>query len=128
MEYKRRKIVKGKVENGKQTGNKCDNGQRTFFSICLFIYLFIFAFHFLEQLKFVLGLPKWKFSTGIKSGKVTLPPLKNIPLMPLVVRGNMLSAPPPLFFRLHLAGANFEIVEYMKGVTFKCDLSYQKVP
>ena len=41
-------------------------------------------------LKFVLGLPKWEISTGKKlftpgkkSEKITLPPLKNIPLMPL---------------------------------------------
>ena len=31
-----------------------------------FIYFFIFAFHFSKRLKFVLGLPKWEFSTGKK--------------------------------------------------------------
>ena len=42
-----------KIENGR--GKKYANEQRTFS-----------AFHFLKQLKFVLGLPKWKFSTGKK--------------------------------------------------------------
>ena len=62
-----------------------------FFVLFLFCYgfFFFFAFHFSKPLKFVLGLPKWKFSTrkkhfmlGKKSGKMTLPPLKNIPVMP----------------------------------------------
>ena len=51
----------------------------------------IFAFHFSKPLKFVLGLPKWEcsagkkhFTLGKKSGKITLPPLKNIPLTPIV--------------------------------------------
>ena len=30
-----------------------------------------FSFHFWKPLKFVLGLPKWEFSTGKKSGKMT---------------------------------------------------------
>ena len=49
-----------------------------------------FAFHFSKQLKFVLGLPKWKFSTGEKafhtgekSWKMTLPPQKTFPVTPL---------------------------------------------
>ena len=33
---------------------KYENGQRTFF----------FVFHFLKQLKSVLGIQKWKFSVG----------------------------------------------------------------
>ena len=32
-----------------------------------FFILFYFIFHFSKQLKFVLGLPKWEFSTGEKS-------------------------------------------------------------
>ena len=47
-------------------------------------------FNFAKPLKFVLGLPKWEFYTrkshftlGKKSGKMTSPPLKNIPLMPM---------------------------------------------
>ena len=53
--------------------------------------LFFFAFHFWKQWKFVLGLPKWEFSTrkkhfilGKKSGKITLPPQKNMPVTPLI--------------------------------------------
>ena len=56
-----------------------------------------FAFHFSKPLKFVLGLPKWQFSTGKRhftpgkhSGKLTLPPLKIIPLTPLVAMRVML--------------------------------------
>ena len=54
-------------------------------------FFFFFAFHFWKRKKFVLGLPKWEFSTGKKhftpgkkSGKMTLPPQKNMPVMPLV--------------------------------------------
>ena len=42
-------------------------------------------------MKFVFGLPKWKFSTGKKhftpgkkSGKMTLPTQKNFPVTPLL--------------------------------------------
>ena len=51
---------------------------------------FFLLFTFSKPLKFVLGLPKIKmeifywekaFHVGKKSGKMTLPPLKNIPLM-----------------------------------------------
>ena len=76
---KKRKIVKGKVkiENGRR--EKFQNEERTFF-----FFFFFFAFHFSKWLKFVLGLPKWKFATGKKhftpgkkkSGKITLPPQK----------------------------------------------------
>ena len=52
---------------------------------------FLFFFHFSKPLKFVLGLPNGNFLPGNsishqekKSGKMTLPPLKNIPLMPLL--------------------------------------------
>ena len=57
---------------------------------CFVLFCFFFAFHFWKPLKFVLGLPKWEFSTGKKdftlgkkSGEMTLPLLKNIPLTPL---------------------------------------------
>ena len=57
----------------------------------LFFFFFFFcAFPFWKPLKFVLGLPKMEFSTrkkhyalGKKSGIMTLPPLKNIPLTSL---------------------------------------------
>ena len=51
MEKKRRKIVKGKVKN---------------YYYFFFFFFFFFAFHFSKRLKFVLGLPKWKFSIGKK--------------------------------------------------------------
>ena len=55
--------------------------------------LFFFPpFHFSKWLKFVLGQPKWEFSTGKKyftlgkkSGKITLPPQKNILVTPLPI-------------------------------------------
>ena len=44
-----------------------------------------------KRWKFVLGLPEWEFSTGKKhftpgkkSGKMTLPPQKNMPVTPLL--------------------------------------------
>ena len=80
---------KEKTENG-QEKQGMENlkffEQRTFF----FFFFFFFAFHSLRPLKFVWGLQKWKillgkniFYTGKKLGKVTLSPLKNIPLTPL---------------------------------------------
>ena len=56
-------------------------------------FFFFFASHFSKKpLKLVLGLPKWKFSTGKKhftpgkkSGKMILPPQKNFPVMPCIV-------------------------------------------
>ena len=58
----------------------------------LFFLFCFFADHFLKPLKFVWGLPKWKLLLGKKSilhqeksGKVTFPLLKNIPLMPLML-------------------------------------------
>ena len=48
-----------------------------------FFFFFFFAFHFSKRLRFVLGLPKWKFSIGEKLGKITLPPQKNFPVTPL---------------------------------------------
>ena len=78
---------------------KLQNEERTFFFFCfilfcLFIFCFVlfcfvFASHFSKPLKFVLGLPKWKFPTGKKhftpgkkSGKMTAPP-KNFPVTPM---------------------------------------------
>ena len=66
-------------------------GERTFFSPS------VFYSHFLKTLKFVLGLPKWKFSTGKKAfhaGKMTLPPLKNIPLTPLHTKSGIFNRQP----------------------------------
>ena len=78
----KKEIVKGKVGNWKWK-EKMRRGPLLFF-------FFFFALHFSKPLKFVLGLPKWKFSTrkqhftpGNKSRKITLPPQKNFPVMPL---------------------------------------------
>ena len=61
-----------------------------FVLFCFVLVFFFFAFHFPKPLKFVLGLSKWKFSTGQKhftpgkkSGKLTLPSQKNFPVTPL---------------------------------------------
>ena len=100
LRKKRRKIVKGKVENWKRKVEKLQNEERTFF------FLFFFASHFSKPLKLVLGLQKWKFSTrkkhfmpGIKSGKMTLPPQKNFPVTPPSA-GRHLEHP------LHMEGAD----------------------
>ena len=71
MEKKIRKIKKRKVENWKWKGGKLQNEERTFLLLLLFLLLFFcffvfFVFHFSKPLKFVLGLPKWEFSTGKK--------------------------------------------------------------
>ena len=64
MEKKRRKIVKGKVENWKWKDGKV---QKWGEDLCLVVFFFFFfAFHFSKQRKFVLDVPKWKFSTGKK--------------------------------------------------------------
>ena len=87
----RRKIKKR--EKGRWKCWKCkeenfENMERTF----LFFFFFFFSFHFSKPLKFVLSLPKWEFSSGKKHftpgkkiRKKWLPPLKNIPLTPLIV-------------------------------------------
>ena len=61
------------------------------FSFVFVLFFFFFACHFSKRQKFVLGLPKWKFSTGKKhftpgkkSGKMTLPPQKNVPVTHLL--------------------------------------------
>ena len=87
IEKKRRKIVKGKVENWKldmEVGKVIKRGEDPFF-----FFFFFFAFHFWKRRNFVLGPPKWEFSTrkkhfmpGKKSGKITLPPQKNMPVTP----------------------------------------------
>ena len=65
---------------------KVKKKRRGLFFVCLF------AFHFWKRWKFILGLPKWEFSTGKKhftpgkkSGKMTLPPQKNMPVTPLLL-------------------------------------------
>ena len=78
---------KKKKEGGKlkmKGGKWLQNEERTFF-------FFFFFFHFSKRLEFVLDLPKWEFSTRRKhfmpakeSGKITLPPLKNNSLTPLI--------------------------------------------
>ena len=78
-ENRKREGVKLKMEGGKVRKWRED-----------FFFFFFFAVHFSKPLTFILGLPKWEFSTGKKhfmpgkkSGKMTLHPLKNIPLTPL---------------------------------------------
>ena len=44
-----------KIENGRR--KKLQNEESTF------LFLFLFCFHFSKPLKFVLGLPKWEFSS-----------------------------------------------------------------
>ena len=75
------------MERGKAT--KMRRG--SFFLFFCFVFVLFFAFHFSKPLKFALGAPKWEFSTekkhfmpGKNSGKMTLSPLKNFPLTPLV--------------------------------------------
>ena len=84
---KERNSKKGrwKIGNGRR---KSDKGRRGLL-LCFVFLLFPF-----KPLKFVFGSTKWEFSAGKnnftpgkKSGKKTLPPLKNIPLMPLCPRG-----------------------------------------
>ena len=88
-----------KIENG---GSKSYIMRREPSFFCLFVCLFVvfsfwflfscFACHFTKALKFVLGLPKWEFSTGKKHFMrqeknqekwLCPPPPTNIPLMPL---------------------------------------------
>ena len=100
MEKKKKENQKREDEILEMEGGKVTKwGERTF-------YFYFFAFHFSKPLKFVLGVPKWEFSNGKKdsrrekkSGKMTLmPPLKNIPLTPLM-RGEVLIE--PNFDKLH---------------------------
>ena len=57
-----------------------------------------FAFHFWKRRKIILGLPKWEFSTGKKhftpgkkTGKMTLPSQKNMPVTPLLAVPNQMN-------------------------------------
>ena len=83
---KRRKIGKGRVENQKWKEEKLQNEGRTFFFFLFFFLLFNFQNHWNLFWVYQNGnfLPGRKtFTPGKKSGKMTLPPLKNIPLTPL---------------------------------------------
>ena len=79
-----------KIENGKGKSCKMKWGLPLFSA-------FAFAFHFSKPLAFVLGLPKWEFSTGKvfhagkKSEKMTCSLLKSIPLAPLFLGLNISS-------------------------------------
>ena len=115
MELKRRNIKKKKrkVENWKWKEKKLQNEERTSF--------FFFAFHFSKSLKFVLSLSKWEFSTekkhftpGKKSGKMTLPPLKNILLMPLATS----------FLNVASANCNSGSYNYIKNVNVWITFSF----
>ena len=107
------------------------NEERTFFSFLfffffyLFIYLlfFFFALHFSKLLKFVLGLPKWKFPTGKrhftpgkKSGKMTLPPQKNFPVTPLVTM---------IFFMKRLLDLSFCLTTF--AISTHCEWKKKRV-
>ena len=48
MEEKRRKMVKGKVENLKRKRKRCENEQRPFFVFVLFFVYLIFTFETTE--------------------------------------------------------------------------------
>ena len=84
-EKKRRKKEKCKREGGKL---KMEGGKVTKWGEDFFFFL---AFYYSKPLKFVLGLPKWKFSTRKKhftpgkkkKGKMTMPTQKNFPVTPL---------------------------------------------
>ena len=60
MERKTSEIVKEEEENLKMKGERYENEQGTF----LFSFIYFFACHFLKPLKFVWGVPKWKFLPG----------------------------------------------------------------
>ena len=88
IEKKRRKIVKEKVENLKKLkteGEKLQNRERTF------LFFFFFCFSLFKTTKICFGvhqygnfLPEKNISCQEKkSGKMTLPPQKNFPVMPL---------------------------------------------
>ena len=54
-----------KIDNGRRKSYKMRNEERTplFFFFLFFVFCFCFAFHSSKPLKFVLGVPKWEFST-----------------------------------------------------------------
>ena len=81
------KIEKKWRENWKWKVERLQNEESTFFFLLLLLPFF--ASHFSKPLKFVLGLPKWKFSTGKrhftpgkKSGKLLCPLRKVFLLRP----------------------------------------------
>ena len=97
-ERQRKKGKMQKKENRKrEAGKLIVRGKVTKWGEDFFLLFFFFAFHFSKPLKFVLGLPKWEFSTrekhftlGKNSGKMSFPLLKHIPLTPLLtVLGNL---------------------------------------
>ena len=103
MDHKEKKTKKGKggkLKKGRRKSSKKRWWSVFFFVLFCFVFVFccfcfcfcFFAFNFSKRLKFILGLPKWEFSTGKKhftpgkkSGKMTLPPQKNMPVMLLPV-------------------------------------------
>ena len=88
-----RKIVKGK-DNWKCKGKKYENEQRTFFFF-FFSFFFFFCLSLFETNEIVWGQPKWKFLPGKRIscqeniGKSNFAPLRNIPLMPLLLKIEM---------------------------------------
>ena len=72
-----------KIENGRRKSYKMRGGLFFSFFLSFFFFFFFLLFTFQKPLKFVLGLPKWEFSTGKKHftpgkkiRKMTLPTLK----------------------------------------------------
>ena len=83
IEKKRRKIVKEKVENWKWKYEKLERGE-DFFSPFSLLKMTEICFGSTKMGIFYRGKKKKKhFTPGKKSGKMTLPPQKNMPVMPL---------------------------------------------
>ena len=73
-----------------------------FVLFCFVLFCFVFSFSLFKTTEFFFSLPKWEFSTrkkhftpGKKSGKMTLPPLKNISLTPLPLTLTACTTPTP---------------------------------
>ena len=71
--------------NCKRDGGKLklQGGKVTKWGEALFFFVLFFAFHFSKPLKFVLGVSKWKFSTGKKAFLARKNIRKNFPVTPL---------------------------------------------
>ena len=91
IEKKRRKIIKEKLANWKRKVKKLQNAERTlffFFFFCLSLLKtteICFGFWVYQNGNFLQG--KKHFTLGKKSGKMTLPPQKNMPVTPMPIRG-----------------------------------------
>ena len=109
---------KEKKENRKREGGKfkMDEGKVTKWGDDPF---FFFSFHFSKPLKFVFKVYQngnflWgikHFTPGEYSGKITLPPLENIPLMPLL-RGELQTDAKNQTCKILRAPSTYETREY----------------